>query len=238
MLLVFRKTRDDITGNTVFTEVEGRLPIQTWYLVRHGETEWNAAARMQGRLDSPLTELGREQARAVAELLARLGVDDMFASPLGRVRESVAILHQRLAIPVRYDDRLQEWSAGDWGGELYAEIGGKWPDAWDAWNADRLTCPSPGGENFLDLITRSRSFLEDATLMTLGPRVAIVAHGFLNRALCTVLLRLPPAAMLAISQPNDTVIRISIDAGKTVADHFAGQGPIDGLPLNRAATPA
>jgi broad specificity phosphatase PhoE len=212
---------------------------RTWYLVRHGETEWNAASRMQGRLDSPLTERGRAQAAVVADLLQRLGVDAMFASPLGRVRHSVAILNERLALPVRYDDRLQEWSAGDWGGELYSEIGGKWPDAWAAWHEDRVAHASPGGENFLDLIARGRAFFDDPAVAAAGPRVAIVAHGFLNRALATLLLDRPPADMLAISQPNDTVVRIRMIDGARVADHFAaGEGPLEGLPLAKPRSKA
>jgi broad specificity phosphatase PhoE len=208
------------------------MPTRTIYLVRHGETEWNAASRMQGRLDSPLTESGRAQMAVVGELLARLGVDAIVASPLGRVRSSLAILNEQLALPVRFDDRLQEWSAGEWSGELYSEIGGKWPEAWAAWQSDRIGYASPGGENFLDLRTRARAFLDDGVVTSAHPRVAIVAHGFLNRALSTVLLGLPPAEMLGISQGNDTVIRILIEDGTPVADHFAGGvGPIEGLPL-------
>jgi broad specificity phosphatase PhoE len=207
------------------------VPVKTWYLVRHGETEWNAASRMQGRLDSPLTARGRAQVAAVADLLARLGVDEMFASPLGRVRETVAILSARLPVPVRYDDRLQEWSAGEWSGELYADIGGKWPDAWNAWTADRITSRSPGGENFLDLVERGRAFFDDAARLATGSRVAVVAHGFLNTALSTILLGSPPSTMLAISQANDTVIRIRDSA---VADHFrGGMDALDGLPTAR-----
>jgi broad specificity phosphatase PhoE len=69
---------------------------RTWYLVRHGETEWNASSRMQGQLDSPLTPLGRDHALNSARLLARLGVDVAFASPLGRARETVEIISAEL----------------------------------------------------------------------------------------------------------------------------------------------
>lgn len=84
---------------------------RTWYLVRHGETEWNAASRMQGQLDSPLTSLGRQHARTSGRLLARLGVDTVFASPLGRVRETLAILSEHVTVTSAFDDRLKEWSA-------------------------------------------------------------------------------------------------------------------------------
>ena len=202
----------------------------TWYLVRHGETEWNAASRMQGQLDSPLTPLGREHALNSARLLVRLGVDTVFASPLGRVRETVVIVQRELPLPVTFDDRLKEWSAGDWSGALHADIPLRWPDEWAAWDADRYGSRSPGGENFVDLTDRARAFLADAASSP-GTRVAIIAHGFLNRALAGVLLSLTPAATLDIRQSNDTVIRIVTGPGAPVADHFTGgDGPWPGLP--------
>ena len=134
---------------------------RTWYLVRHGETEWNAASRMQGQLDSRLTPRGREHATGAARLLARLGVDSVMASPLGRVRETIAIMMAELSLTAVFDDRLKEWSAGAWSGELYADIGDKWPAEWAAWEADRYNARSPGGENFVDLVDRARAFLAD-----------------------------------------------------------------------------
>jgi broad specificity phosphatase PhoE len=212
------------------------VPSKTWYLVRHGETEWNAASRMQGQLDSRLTSLGREHAVSSARLLARLGVDTVFASPLGRVRETVAILQAELPLAVTYDDRLKEWSAGDWSGELYADIPRRWPVEWAAWDADRYGYRSPGGENFEDLIERGRAFLVDARSSP-GTRIAVIAHGFLNRALAGLLLSLTPSETMDIRQSNDTAIRIVESAHGPVADHFLdGDGPLAGLPTDDAVT--
>lgn len=203
---------------------------RTWYLVRHGETEWNAASRMQGQLDSRLTALGREHALNSARLLARLGADTAFASPLGRVRETVAIIQAEMPIAVTFDDRLKEWSAGDWSGALHADIPRQWPAEWAAWDADRYGYRSPGGENFADMTARSRAFLADAASVS-GDRVAIIAHGFLNRALAGVLLSLTPAETLDIRQSNDTVIRIVEKSSVPTVDYFkGGEGPLPGLP--------
>ena len=106
---------------------------RTWYLVRHGETEWNVEARMQGRLDSRLTARGREQAVRTGEVLARLGVDHVFASPLGRVRETLALIAPNLPVAAQFDDRLMEWSAGDWSGRRYADIEREVPEEFAAW---------------------------------------------------------------------------------------------------------
>jgi broad specificity phosphatase PhoE len=194
---------------------------------------------MQGQLDSPLTPAGREHANTSARLLARLGVDRMFASPLGRVRETVAILEGELGLAATFDDRLIEWSAGDWAGERYADLATGWPVEWAAWSADRYHVRAPGGENFIDVADRARSFVADLApqLERWRPsedapiRIAIVAHGFFNRALSGVLLDLEPDEIIRIRQSNNTLIRI-MDAGTIrCVDHFTdGEGPIAGLP--------
>jgi broad specificity phosphatase PhoE len=203
---------------------------RTWYLVRHGETEWNATARMQGQLDSPLTALGRDHARTSGRLLARLGVDAMFASPLGRVRETLAIVSEHVNVTPVFDHRLMEWSAGAWSGELYSDLPRLWPDEWAAWTADRYNQRSPGGENFADLAARARSFVEAANGPA-GERVAVLAHGFFNRALAEVLLGLSPVETMQIRQANDVVIRIVVTHGVASVDHFVGDArPVTGLP--------
>lgn len=209
------------------------LPVvdRVWYLVRHGETEWNAIGRMQGQLDSVLTSRGREQALASAALLQRFGVDTLFASPLGRVRETLDIMRDDVPIAPVFDDRLKEWSSGAWSGQRHAEVEAKWPIEWAAWKADRYNYRSPGGENFIDLIDRARAFFSD-TLQPPGHRTAIVAHGFMNRALAAVLLSLEPEDMLRIRQGNDTIIRVVGEEGARSVDHFVGaEGPFPGLPV-------
>jgi len=129
-----------------------------------------------------------------------------------------------------FDDRLKEWSAGEWSGELYADIRHKWPDHWATWDADRYATRSPGGESFVDLVERSQAFVADARVRP-GARIAVIAHGFLNRALATVLLSLSVEEMLRIRQGNDTVIRISERASGASVDYFLdGNGPRAGLP--------
>ncbi|MEO7191830.1 MAG: histidine phosphatase family protein [Vicinamibacterales bacterium] len=206
------------------------MSARVWYLVRHSETEWNAVARMQGQLDSPLTALGREHAKSSGRLLARLGVDALYASPLGRVRQTLDVLAEDVPLPASFDDRLKEWSGGEWSGELYSDLATKWPDAFAAWTADRYHQRSPGGENFVDMIARARSFIADVADPP-GSRIAVVAHGFFNRTLAGALLGLSPSEIIAIRQSNDVVIRIVLDGDGPATDHFVdGDGPLPGLP--------
>lgn len=207
--------------------------MRTWYLVRHGETEWNAARRMQGQLDARLTPEGRVHAKSSGGLLAKSGIDALYASPLGRVRETLAIIADDLHMAPMFDERLMEWSGGVWDGEFYKDIAVKWPTEFMAWEADRHSYRPPQGENFYDLADRGGAMLKEIAA-TKHQRIAIVAHGFINRAMAGVLLGLKPDQVQSIQQMNSTVIRVTESDGGAVADHFRdGEGPFDGLPAGK-----
>jgi glucosyl-3-phosphoglycerate phosphatase len=116
-------------------------------LVRHGESTWNAEERLQGQLDPPLSDRGREQARALTAMLDGLPDERVICSDLSRARETAKLLGLR---PARFDPRWREIDVGSWAGRTAAEIdaqGGEltnWrggprraPDgeAWDAFAA-------------------------------------------------------------------------------------------------------
>jgi broad specificity phosphatase PhoE len=90
--------------------------MTTLLLVRHGETDWNAAGRLQGHTDRPLNEYGRRQARELAERLAGDGIKAVYASDLSRARETAEILGARLGLEVVIDADLREKNWGSWEG--------------------------------------------------------------------------------------------------------------------------
>lgn len=95
-------------------------------LVRHGQSEWNAAGRWQGQADPPLTDLGRRQARAAAASLGAL--DAIYASDLQRAAETARIISELLGVgPVVLDPDLRERDAGEWSGLTRAEIEERYP---------------------------------------------------------------------------------------------------------------
>ena len=207
------------------------MTIHTWYLVRHGETTWNAEGRMQGQFESRLNALGHAQAARSGATLGRLGVAQIYASPMLRVRETLAEIAPHLPLAPTFDDRLKEWSSGDWSGFLYADIAKRWPVEFAAWEADRYGVRPPGGENFVDLGLRAESFFTDIEVNAC-PRVAIVAHGFINRALARRLMGASVGEMMAIRQGNDAILRIRTGKEAPIADHFlGGEGPFPGLPV-------
>jgi broad specificity phosphatase PhoE len=104
--------------------------VTTFLLVRHGETDWNAAGRLQGHTDRPLNEHGRRQANELAEQLAGEGADAIYASDLSRAKETAEIVGARLGLPVVIDADLREKNWGNWEGltgdeRVYVEFEGE-----------------------------------------------------------------------------------------------------------------
>ena len=142
------------------------------YILRHGETEWNAARRVQGQQDSALTGLGRRQAARQGEILAAAGVLDLpvFVSPQGRARATAEIaLAGRTP---RVDPRLREISLGVWDGLTRDQIDAGWPSARDPEDWFLWYDTAPDGEGFPSVAARARAFLDALD----GPAV-IVTHG-------------------------------------------------------------
>src|SRR3954451_21847442 len=95
------------------------LPRDRLIIVRHGESTWNAEERLQGQLDPPLSERGREQARALAGIVNGIPPERVICSDLGRARETAELMGLQ---PARYDPRWREIDIGEWGGRTAAEI--------------------------------------------------------------------------------------------------------------------
>ena len=92
------------------------MSVRRLVLLRHGQTEWNAGSRMQGQLDTDLTELGREQAGAAAEVLAKRQPLVIVSSDLRRALDTATALGERSGVHVSVDERLRETHLGDWQG--------------------------------------------------------------------------------------------------------------------------
>jgi probable phosphoglycerate mutase len=107
--------------------VTASAPSRTIYFVRHGQTEWNAIQRMQGRWNSDLDEVGRRQADLNGRLLEGRGIERIFSSPLDRTRQTTEIIGRYVDAPVTYDARIVEWDCGDWSGLLRSEVIERWP---------------------------------------------------------------------------------------------------------------
>jgi glucosyl-3-phosphoglycerate phosphatase len=169
-------------------------------MLRHGQTDFNLGSRMQGQLDTELSELGRAQAVAAAEALAKRQPLLIVSSDLRRAYDTAVAMGERMGLRVQVDARLRETHLGDWQGMTHAEIDTKAPGARLAWREDATWAPH-GGESRVDVAARSLPLI--AELVTGEPEwgaeeeparpVVLVAHGGLIAALTAALLRLPVA---------------------------------------------
>jgi glucosyl-3-phosphoglycerate phosphatase len=176
------------------------MRIRRLVMLRHGQTDFNAGSRMQGQLDSALTELGRAQAVAAAEVLGKLQPLLIVSSDLHRAYDTAIKLGERTGLQVRVDERLRETHLGDWQGLTHTQIDTEAPGARLAWREDATWAPH-GGESRVDVAARSVPVV--AELVSGEPEwgaagepdrpVILVAHGGLIAALSAALLKLPIA---------------------------------------------
>ncbi len=159
------------------------------YLMRHGQTLWNVEERMQGRLDSPLTELGQRQARRQGALIRDLncapGTVGRFASTQGRAQQSARIIFGEGRF--QSDDRLVEIDVGAFTGGRIKQLRLSHPEIFTGPRYDWYN-RTPEGEHFPELEARVRGFLESLTAPAM-----IVTHGITLRMIRVVALGLPVA---------------------------------------------
>jgi len=149
-------------------------------LIRHGESVGNAEGRLQGQTDLPLSELGREQARALARRLVREGwiLSALYASDLSRAAETAHILGQALGAPVILDERLREYDAGVLNGLVWDEIEQRYPELARGLRDDRSWTDFPQAEGNPTFVARLTAAVTDIQAgHGAGDVVALVSHG-------------------------------------------------------------
>ncbi len=185
--------------------------VRLIYFIRHGQTEFNREGRMQGQLDSPLTDLGVEQARRMGQRLKSL-VDDparwaIIASPLGRTLRTAQIVRETVGLTceIELDPRLAELSVGEWEGQTRAEIGARHPGLLDG---PDWIYGAPGGESRLALEARLSDWLAGIDEGD-GRRRLVVSHGAAGRVLRALYAGGDPAgAWRPDPPPQDAVFRL------------------------------
>ncbi|QYB05316.1 histidine phosphatase family protein [Rhodococcus sp. USK10] len=162
-------------------------------LLRHGQTEYNADNRMQGQLDTELSELGRSQARAAATALVGRRPISIVSSDLRRAYDTAVEVGDNAGLPVQIDERLRETHLGDWQGLTHLDVDARAPGARAAWRGDATWAP-PGGECRIDVARRSKPVVAELVEKHedwAEKPVVLVAHGGLIAALTAALLDLP-----------------------------------------------
>lgn len=202
------------------------MTLSRLVLWRHGETDHNAAGRMQGHFDSVLTDTGWNQARFAVPALARFEPELVMASDLRRATDTATVFSEASGVPLRLDKRLRETNLGAWQGLNSEEVDADWPGARQTWGQDPTFRP-PDGETKVEVSVRAAELVAELDADLTGT-VLLCTHGGLINALTSHLLDLPVPLWPRVSglgnchwtvlarRPDETSWRLSVhNAGIT-----------------------
>jgi broad specificity phosphatase PhoE len=179
----------------------------TFYFVRHGESEANAARRFAGRSDSPLTERGRRQSAMVAGALRDVRFDRIVATPLSRSLETAKLIAEDRGMPVDIEPDLVEIDVGERTGAEWDEVRGL-----PAWREDAFVA-WPGGETLEHVLERALRALRRLARENPGGTVLVVGHGGVTRILVSHFLGVLPR--LDRSPATNTNVTVIVFDGET-----------------------
>jgi phosphoserine phosphatase len=191
--------------------------MTTVYLARHGESDWNVERRWQGHADRPLTERGREQARALAERLEGVELEAIYASDLRRAWETAdTVAHARGLEVVRLPE-LREVDVGSWSGLTRDECAARFPEAFERWRAGGSGWDD--GESYEEMAERIVTALSALAAHHPDGSILVVSHGGPIRAVHAQALGVdiathrrsgpvePNARLSVVSVEGDRIVR-------------------------------
>lgn len=194
------------------------------YIVRHGETVWNAAKRLQGREDIELNENGRELAGETGRNLEDTYFDKIYSSPLIRAYETACLIRGHRNIPIIRDDRLRELCFGVYEGKDFSKLLEDESDPFHYFFKEPQNYVAPKeGESLEHICERAKKFMQEVIEPQVNDkltRIMIVAHGALNKAImCYIKQHGIDMYWSGGLQKNCNVIIVNLDEkGYTVID--------------------
>jgi len=154
-------------------------------LARHGQTDDNLEPiRVQGFRDTPLNDVGREQARELGERILDEGLRSIWSSDLSRASDTAAIVGARIGLEPRLDPRLREANRGRWEGRLFIDIEQDEPELFAAWRRAGPGFRFPEGESLLEQQQRVMATLDDVIAARELPALVVCHGGSIRVVLC------------------------------------------------------
>ncbi len=172
------------------------------YIVRHGETQWNAESRAQGSMNVQLTENGINQARSLANRIQHYPIDVIYSSDLDRAYETAKIIGKKINLEVNILNELREMSFGKWEGLTMAEIQQKYRDHYIVWRSTPHQAKIPDGEKLLDVQTRSLKAVHQLLKRHKDQNILIVSHGVTIKSMILGLMDIELSNFYKIKQDN------------------------------------
>ena len=163
-------------------------------IIRHAQTVWNAAGRIQGQADPELSDAGRKQCELVAGRLASTSIDALYASDLSRARQTAeAVASRHPGLPVQVDAGLREIDLGAWEGATRATLQAGWPELFNQWQQQPSWGLVPDGEGALAFHARVLDTFSRIAATSGGEAsVAVVTHIGVLRTLLSTIVGAPP----------------------------------------------
>ena len=197
--------------------------MSTWYLVRHGETEWNRTGQMQGHTGVSLSAVGRRQATRLAARLRSVEFSAVYCSDLPRAAETARIIAAGRDLAISDESDLREFSYGEWEGLTLEEVETRYPGTL----AERIKAggnlgwTAPGGESAVEALLRVRRFSARASAShDPGENILVVGHGGSLRALAVCLLDLADDDFWKFRVDNTALAIVSDHDGTRVLESW------------------
>jgi probable phosphoglycerate mutase len=180
-------------------------------LVRHGETEWNVAMRLQGMQDSNLTENGLKQAHLVSEALGRQKFHTLISSDLGRALKTAEIINEHHNLPIERNASLRERNFGIMEGLTREEIQEKFPDVFNGYIERNDLYLIPQGESLTDFYMRVTDSLKSIVEKNEGRDILLVLHGGVLDCVMRMIFDYPLSAPRHFSIYNGSINTFSVN---------------------------
>ncbi len=174
----------------------------TFYIVRHGQTNWNILGKTQGHGNSDLTAKGIEQANELSESIVNYPIDYIYSSDLGRAVQTAQILGDKLNIEVKETESLREMGFGEWEGLLIDEIKANYANVYTTWRNEPHLAQIPGGETLHLIKDRVDSFIQSLNEKYYNKHILLVTHSVTVRVMLLAFLNSGMENIYRIKQDN------------------------------------
>ncbi len=178
-------------------------------LTRHGETLWNIEGRVQGALDSPLTDKGIKQARQLGKRLQNEGITKIYTSDLPRARATADEIGNELGLrEILYSQALRELSFGEWEGKVWWDLRQKHPELFSLWDTGPHQVKIPGGETMWEVTERAWNFVKELPHKHPNETLCLVTHGMTLQLIVKKALGIPIGQWENVPWQHNTALNI------------------------------
>ena len=193
----------------------GEAELTRILLVRHGHVEGIEPERFRGRTDVPLSALGRRQAAATAERIARsCSFAKVYSSPLGRALATARAIAEATGREVQALADLNDLDYGEWQWKTYEEVSASSPALFNLWFASPELIRFPGGDALQDLVARTADAIRVVCEAHPRETVVVVGHDSVNRAILMQALAQPLCAYWRMAQSPCAINELQIEDGR------------------------